>query len=77
MIAGVGLAGVFIAFLVAASGKWSESAFSQALKSVHFAARDFTWLEGVPAVILGIVLVLTVCALLYRAGTSATAEPQV
>jgi putative OPT family oligopeptide transporter len=76
MIAGEGLAGVFIAFLVAASGKWSESAFSQALKSVHFAARDFTWLEGVPAVILGIVLVLTVCALLYRAGTSTTEAPQ-
>jgi len=70
MIAGEGLAGVFIAFLVAASGKWSESAFASMLKSTHFAARDFTWLEGAGGVIIGSLIVLIVCGLLYRAGAS-------
>lgn len=74
MIAGEGLAGVAIALLVAASGKWPEGAFSRALGTMHFAARDFTYLEGVPAVVGGIAIVLAVCLLLYLAGRSAQPE---
>ncbi|MHB0971654.1 MAG: OPT family oligopeptide transporter [Thermoanaerobaculia bacterium] len=71
MIAGEGLAGVVIAFIVAGAGKWPDSGFSRALESVHFAARDFTHLGGAVGVVLGIAVVLAVCLLLYRAGSSA------
>jgi putative OPT family oligopeptide transporter len=66
MIAGEGLAGVLIAFLVAGSGRFTG--LRDALTGVHFAAKDFTHLTGVAATVLGIVVVLAVCALLYRAG---------
>jgi len=66
MIAGEGLAGVLIAFLIAAGTKWVS--LRQTLASVHFAAKDFRYLTGAPAVVLGIVIVVSVCALLYRAG---------
>lgn len=71
MIAGEGLAGVFIAFLVAASGKFAGSAFADALKSMHFAAKDFRHVEGRAAAVVGVLIVLCVCSLLYRAGRSA------
>lgn len=71
MIAGEGLAGVLIAFLVAGVGKWPDSAVSRALGSVHFASRDFAHIGGTAAVVCGIAVVLAVCALLYRAGRSA------
>lgn len=66
MIAGEGLAGVAIAFLIAGGTRFGG--LREALTSVHFAAKDFTHLHGVPAVILGIAVVLAVCSLLYRAG---------
>lgn len=69
MIAGEGLAGVAIAFLVAGSGRLPG--LNEALASIHFASRDFTHLEGASAVIVGILIVLGVCLLLYRAGTGA------
>jgi putative OPT family oligopeptide transporter len=72
MIAGEGLAGVAIAFLVASSGKLP--AMRSALESVHFASRDFTHLGGTAAVVCGIAVVLAVCVLLYRAGRSADEE---
>jgi putative OPT family oligopeptide transporter len=65
MIAGEGLAGVLIAFLIAAGTKWTG--LRDALKPIHFAAKDFTYLTGVPAIILGIATVLIVCALLFKA----------
>jgi len=70
MIAGEGLVGVLIAFLIGGSGKFP--ALGAALASMHFAAKDFTHLTGVPAIVTGIVIVLGICALLYRAGRSAT-----
>jgi putative OPT family oligopeptide transporter len=73
MIAGEGLAGVAIAFLVAGTGKWPESALTHALASIHFAAKGFTWMTALPATIAGVVIVLAVCALLYRAGRSGDA----
>ena len=72
MIAGEGLAGVLIAFLVAASGKFSGLRAS--LASVHFSAKDFTWMHGAAAILSGIVIVAAVCWLLYRAGRSAPVE---
>jgi putative OPT family oligopeptide transporter len=69
MIAGEGLAGVLIAVLVASSSG-AGSALARALASIRFAAKDFTWLGGVPAVVGGIAIVLFVCALLYKAGMS-------
>jgi len=73
MIAGEGLSGVFIAFLVAGTGRWPEAALSRALASAHFAAKDFTWLQGLPAYLLGIATVLAICAVLYRSGRAAGA----
>jgi uncharacterized oligopeptide transporter (OPT) family protein len=66
MIAGEGLAGVLIAFLVAAGGRFAG--LRDALAGFHFAAKDFTHLVGVAATVLGLVVVLAVCGLLYRAG---------
>jgi putative OPT family oligopeptide transporter len=66
MIAGEGLAGVLIAFLIAAGTKWTG--LHDALTPIHFAAKDFTYLSGVPAIVLGIATVLIVCALLFKAG---------
>jgi putative OPT family oligopeptide transporter len=70
MIAGEGLAGVAIAALVALKTWQADSGFSRWLDSIHFAAKDFTWLEGPAAMIVGIALVLGVAALLYRSGRS-------
>ena len=79
MIAGEGLAGVLIAMLVAARSRWPEGGFGRALGSMRFAERGFTHVpEGTVAAVLGILVVLAVCALLYRAGRSAppAAEPE-
>lgn len=65
MIAGEGLAGVAIAFLVAA-GSWGLSI----PESWRFAASDFTWITGTTATVLGLAIVAGVSALLYRSGMS-------
>lgn len=72
MIAGEGLVGVLIAFLVAASGKFP--ALGSALASMHFASKDYTHLTGAVAIIAGVAVVIAICALLYRAGRSAPLE---
>jgi putative OPT family oligopeptide transporter len=72
MIAGEGLVGVLIAFLIGSSGKFPS--LGTALTSMHFAAKDFTHLTGTVAIIVGIAIVLAICALLYRAGRSAQVE---
>jgi putative OPT family oligopeptide transporter len=70
MIAGEGLAGVLIAIFVAISSKSPDSGFSRALASMHFAAKEFRHLEGATAIVVGVMIVLAVCAILYRAGRS-------
>jgi len=72
MIAGEGLVGVLIAFLIGGSGKFP--ALGSALASMHFAAKDFTHLTSVPAVVTGILIVIGICALLYSAGRSAAMD---
>lgn len=74
MIAGEGLAGVVIAFIVAGLGS-TAGAGARFLESIHFAAKDFTHIDGPVAAVLGIVIVLAVCALLYRAGRSGDVAP--
>lgn len=70
MIAGEGLAGVAIAFLVAARTRWTEAGWSRWLESLHFAETDFAWISGPAGAALGIALVLGIAALLDRAGRS-------
>lgn len=74
MIAGEGLAGVAIAALVAS--KQGNLAWGNWLDSWHFASKDFTWITGPAGVVLGIILVLAVAMLLYRAGRSGAAALQ-
>lgn len=71
LIAGEGLAGVAIAFLVAGRTRWPEAGWVRALDSIHFAAKDFTWIEGTQATVTGLALVVAVAALLVRAARSA------
>lgn len=73
MIAGEGLAGVAIAFIVATKTKWTDTGWSRWLDAVHFAGKDFTWIPGAAGALVGIVLVVGVSAMLYRAGRSAEA----
>jgi putative OPT family oligopeptide transporter len=73
MIAGEGLAGVAIAFLVAARTRWPDAAWSLLLGRGHFADRSMTWLGGVPAAVVGLVVLVLLCALLFRAGRRAAA----
>jgi len=61
MIAGEGLAGVALAFAAGAGFQ---------------PPKGFTYLTGVPAVILGIVTVLAVCALLFRAAREGAHSPR-
>jgi putative OPT family oligopeptide transporter len=72
MIAGEGLAGVAIAFLVAARTRWPESGWSGLLGQMHFAERGFTVLSGAAATVAGLVVLAGLCALLYRSGRRAT-----
>jgi putative OPT family oligopeptide transporter len=72
MIAGEGLAGVLIAFLVAAGSK--VEGLRASLASVHFAAKDFTWIHGPVATIAAVILLIAICSLLYRAGESTTSS---
>jgi putative OPT family oligopeptide transporter len=68
MIAGEGLAGVAIAFLIAGGTKFAG--LKSALASMHFAAKGFTFISGATATVIGVVLVVAVCSVLYRAGRS-------
>lgn len=74
MIAGEGLAGVAIAFLVAARTRWKEAAWSRLLTKAHFAEKGFAHVTGPWGVILGVALVAGVCVILYRAGCAASGE---
>ena len=73
MIAGEGLAGVAIAFVVAARRYRPESGWSVALGRVHFADNGFSYVSGAPATVLGLIVLALLAALLYRAGRRATA----
>lgn len=76
MIAGEGLAGVAIAFVVAARTWRPDDAWSRLLGRAHFAEHDFAWISGAAGVAIGVALVLGVSALLYRAGLGQGAPAQ-
>jgi putative OPT family oligopeptide transporter len=71
MIAGEGLAGVLIALVVALR----ETGWLALPESLHFAERGFTWIEGTPAIVLGLALVVAIAAVLIRAAKSAAVVP--
>jgi hypothetical protein len=75
MIAGEGLAGVAVAFLVAARTYWPDSGWSHALGAVHFAEKNFAYLPLAAATVVGVAVLLGICAFLYRAGRSAAPAP--
>jgi putative OPT family oligopeptide transporter len=68
MIAGEGLAGVAIAFVLAAAKRWETEGWSVTLKNLHFADRSYSHVTGAAATVIEILLVLGLCVLLYRAG---------
>ena len=74
MIAGEGLAGVAIAFVLAAAKKWETAGWSVTLKNVHFADRSFAYVSGLAAAVIGTALVVGLCVLLYRAGRASEGE---
>jgi putative OPT family oligopeptide transporter len=74
MIAGEGLAGVLVAFLVAFQKTQPDAAFSRWLASFHFADKAFAYVPGVAGSIAGVALVAALCVFLYRAGRAAEGE---
>ena len=75
MIAGEGLAGVVIAFLIAAQRYWPEAGWSATLTSFHFGDRSYAHIGGLPGTILGVAIVAGLGVLLFRAGRSALPAP--
>jgi putative OPT family oligopeptide transporter len=73
LIAGEGLAGVLIAFLVAASRQWPDQAWSGALTAMSFGKKGFAHLTGPAGALVGTAVVLAICFWLYGAGRSAAA----
>jgi hypothetical protein len=69
MIAGEGLAGVAIAFLVA-SRQQLGAGWGEWLSSWHFAEKGFAWITGPLAAVLGVLLVAGISWLLFRAGST-------
>jgi len=70
MIAGEGLVGVAVAFVVWSRTVWPGSQWSSLLTRVHFAERGFAYVAGPAAAVIGVALVAGLCLLLYRAGVS-------
>ncbi len=68
MIAGEGLVGVAIALMVAAKRSWPDAGWSRWLDAAHFAGKDFAWIPGAAGLVVGIVLVVGVAGVLWRAG---------
>jgi hypothetical protein len=75
MIAGEGLAGVAIAFIIAAQKYWPEAGWSAALAAIHFGDRKYAHLGGMPGAVLGVAIVAGLGVLLLRAGRSALPAP--
>ena len=75
MIAGEGLAGVAIAFVIAAQKYWPQAGWSAALAGIHFGDRSFAHVGGLPGAALGVAIVAGLAVLLLRAGRSALPAP--
>jgi len=75
MIAGEGLAGVAIAFLIAAQKYWPTADWSMALAGIHFGDRRYAHVGGPAGAVLGAVIVAGLGVLLLRAGRAALPAP--
>jgi putative OPT family oligopeptide transporter len=75
LIAGEGLAGVTIAFVIAAMKYSPEAGWSATLAAIHFGDRSYAHLGGLPGTILGLAIVAGLAVLLFRAGHSALPAP--
>ena len=70
MIAGEGLTGVAIAFLLGFQRQFSDAGWSQLLGRLHFGERGFAHLSGAPGTWVALLLMAALCAVLFRAGQS-------
>jgi putative OPT family oligopeptide transporter len=70
MIAGEGLAGVLVAFLVLLRDFRPHGMVAAAMRRVHFNEAGFTYVAGAAGLVLASAVVLATCAALYRAGRS-------
>jgi putative OPT family oligopeptide transporter len=75
MIAGEGLAGVAIAFILVYKDRYPDHALSALLTSIRFADESVSRIAGTAGVAVGIALVVGLCLFLYRSGAAAEAEP--
>jgi putative OPT family oligopeptide transporter len=75
MIAGEGLAGVMIAFLLGYQNLYPGQAFSAFLKGIRFGDESVARIAGPAGIALGLALVTGLCLFLYRAGRAAEPEP--
>lgn len=74
MIAGEGLAGVAIAFVLGYQAYRPDNALSVFLKSIRFADESFARIGGTAGIVLGVALIASLCVFLYRAGRAAEAD---
>ena len=74
MIAGEGLAGVAIAFLLGYQRIYPDRGPSLFLQSIRFADESVSRIAGPAGVVLGVALVIGLCVFLYRAGRAAEVE---
>jgi putative OPT family oligopeptide transporter len=74
MIAGEGLAGVLIAFVLGYKAYYQDRPLSLFLERIRFADESFSRIAGSVGVVAGIALVVGLCLFLYRAGEAAEAD---
>ncbi len=71
MIAGEGLAGVVIAFVLGYKAYYQDRPLSLFLERIRFADESFSRIAGPAAVVVGLALVVALSLFLYRAGRDA------
>jgi hypothetical protein len=71
MIAGEGLAGVAIAFLLGFKAYNPGSGLASTLAAMRFGDESFSRIAGPVGLAMGVALVLGLCVFLYRAGRAA------
>jgi putative OPT family oligopeptide transporter len=75
LIAGEGLAGVVIAFVLGYKAYYGDHPISAFLERIRFADESFARIAGTAGVVAGVALVAALCVFLYRAGRAAQADP--
>jgi hypothetical protein len=75
LIAGEGLAGVVIAFVLGYKAYYGDHPISAFLERIRFADESFARIAGPAGVVAGVALMAALCVFLYRAGRAAQADP--